>query len=117
MRDIAALRLLFVVYWQQADARKEKAMYAREEQEPAVSALREAYERARKLPRERQEALAKLILREMEGWQWEEPQRTDATLRRALDLAGAWGDIPWESMEQELDRIDQESRPTPPIEL
>lgn len=35
----------------------------------------------------------------------------------ALSLAGAWSDLDWEEMEQALDRIRHESKPTPPIEL
>lgn len=33
----------------------------------------------------------------------------------ALGLAGAWSDLNWEKMEQTLDRIRHESKPTPPI--
>ncbi len=40
----------------------------------------------------------------------------DAT-QKALSLAGAWSDLNWDDMEQELDRIRHESKPTPPIEL
>ena len=36
---------------------------------------------------------------------------TDAALR----AIGAWSDLDWERLEQELDRIRHESRPTPPI--
>ena len=34
----------------------------------------------------------------------------------ALRLAGAWSDLNWEEMEQALDRIRHESKPTPPID-
>jgi len=37
--------------------------------------------------------------------------------QKALSLAGAWSDLDWRDMEQELDRIRHESKPTPPIEL
>ena len=40
----------------------------------------------------------------------------DAT-HKALSLAGAWSDLDWEDMQQELDRIRHQSQPTPPIEL
>ena len=33
----------------------------------------------------------------------------------ALSLAGAWSDLSWEEMEESLDRIRHDSRPTPPI--
>lgn len=36
--------------------------------------------------------------------------------RSALDLLGSWSDIPWDEMEQALDRIRHESEPTPPID-
>jgi hypothetical protein len=39
-----------------------------------------------------------------------------ASIQRALDLAGAWSDLDWDEMEAALDRIRHESRPTPPID-
>ena len=33
----------------------------------------------------------------------------------ALSLAGAWSDLSWEELEESLDRIRHDSRPTPPI--
>lgn len=36
--------------------------------------------------------------------------------RSALDLIGSWSDIPWDEMEEALDRIRHESEPTPPID-
>src|SRR5215813_12301977 len=51
----------------------------------------------------------------------QEPPVDDAELppstRRALELAGAWSDLDWEETEADLERIDRESEPTPPIEL
>ena len=41
---------------------------------------------------------------------------SDASLERALSLAGAWSDLDWNEMARELDRIRHESKPTPPIE-
>jgi len=41
----------------------------------------------------------------------------DARIKRALALAGAWGDVDWEKTVDELDRIRHESKPTPPIDL
>lgn len=38
-------------------------------------------------------------------------------LRAALSVIGAWADLDWEEALAELDRIRQESAPTPPIEL
>ena len=34
---------------------------------------------------------------------------------KALSLAGAWSDLSWEEMEESLDRIRHDSKPTPPI--
>lgn len=41
---------------------------------------------------------------------------SDEKTKKALKLAGAWSDLNWEEMEQELDRIRHESKPTPPID-
>ena len=38
-------------------------------------------------------------------------------VKEALALAGAWKDLPSDRMEEELDRIRHQSKPTPPIEL
>lgn len=35
----------------------------------------------------------------------------------ALQLAGCWGDLPWEAMEQELGQIRHASPPSPPLEV
>jgi hypothetical protein len=40
----------------------------------------------------------------------------DAT-ENALSLAGAWSDLDWDVMQEELDRIRHESPPSPPILL
>jgi hypothetical protein len=37
--------------------------------------------------------------------------------RIALQLAGAWGDLDWQDMEQELERIRHETPPSPPLSL
>ena len=42
---------------------------------------------------------------------------TDAAVKDALALAGAWSDVPWEEIEAGLDRIRHESEPTPPLDL
>ncbi len=42
---------------------------------------------------------------------------SQAGIRRALDLAGAWSDLDWEEMQASLHRIRHESTPTPPIDL
>ena len=38
-------------------------------------------------------------------------------VKEAFALAGAWKDLPSDQMEEELDRIRHQSKPTPPIEL
>jgi hypothetical protein len=51
----------------------------------------------------------------------QQPSIDEASLpestRQALALAGAWSDLDWEETEAELERIDRESKPAPPIEL
>ncbi len=37
-------------------------------------------------------------------------------IQRAQSLAGAWQDLDWEPVLDELDRIRHESRPAPPID-
>jgi hypothetical protein len=37
------------------------------------------------------------------------------TTQGALALAGVWSDLAWDELEQALDRIRHESRPTPPL--
>ncbi len=39
------------------------------------------------------------------------------SIQDALALAGAWKDIPSDDMEERLDRIRHESKPTPPFTL
>ncbi len=39
------------------------------------------------------------------------------SIQDALALAGAWKDIPSDDMEERLDRIRHESKPTPPLTL
>ena len=39
------------------------------------------------------------------------------SIQRALDLAGAWSDLDFDRMLDELDRIRHESQPTPPIDV
>ncbi len=43
--------------------------------------------------------------------------RSEDTLWKALDAIGAWSDIDWDELADELDRIRHESRPTPPIDF
>lgn len=40
---------------------------------------------------------------------------TESTTETALKLAGAWRDLSWEEMEQALDRLRHDSKPTSPI--
>ena len=42
---------------------------------------------------------------------------SDDATQRALKLAGAWSDLDWDDMEQALDHIRHDSKPTPPFEL
>ena len=35
----------------------------------------------------------------------------------ALSLAGAWRDLEWEAVVDDLDRLRHESKPTPPLSL
>ena len=42
---------------------------------------------------------------------------SDAAIQHALDVAGAWSDIDLDEMLDELDRIRQESPPSPPLDL
>ena len=45
-----------------------------------------------------------------------EPAQTDDAIADALSLAGAWSDLDWQEIVEELDRIRHASPPTPPIE-
>src|SRR5437660_467683 len=50
----------------------------------------------------------------------EEAAEADRARRGARDvrhLAGAWKDLDWDEVADELDRIRHESKPTPPIDL
>jgi hypothetical protein len=38
-------------------------------------------------------------------------------IEETLALAGSWSDLDWDEMEQALDRIRHESKPTPPFTL
>ena len=42
---------------------------------------------------------------------------SEDTTKAALRLAGAWSDLDWDEMENALDHIRHDSKPTPPIEL
>jgi len=41
----------------------------------------------------------------------------DEVTKRALAAIGSWSDLDWDEVEQALDRIRHESKPTPPIDL
>ncbi len=43
-------------------------------------------------------------------------EKARTSVKEALALAGAWSDLPSEHMEEELDRIRHETKPTPPID-
>jgi hypothetical protein len=51
-----------------------------------------------------------------EETQAEKAVSKDAT-KSAVELAGAWSDLDWDEMIQELDRIRHQSKPTPPLKL
>ncbi len=42
---------------------------------------------------------------------------TQEAITHALAAIGSWSDLDWDEMEQALDRIRHESRPTPPIDV
>ena len=46
-----------------------------------------------------------------------EAANSEDSAQSALELAGAWRDLEWESMQSELNRIRHESPPSPPISL
>jgi hypothetical protein len=39
------------------------------------------------------------------------------SIAEAIALLGAWGDLDWEEAVKELDRIEQDRIPTPPIDM
>lgn len=43
------------------------------------------------------------------------PEPSD--VHRALSAIGSWSDLDWDDATQELDRIRQASKPTPPFDL
>ena len=42
---------------------------------------------------------------------------TDEDLQASLAAIGAWSDLDWDELADELDRIRRDSKPTPPIDL
>lgn len=44
------------------------------------------------------------------------PAYLPGSVRDALDLAGVWSDLDWDETVEALERIRQESQPTPPID-
>ncbi len=42
---------------------------------------------------------------------------SEEAITHALAAIGSWSDLDWDEMEQALDRIRHESRPTPPIDV
>ncbi len=40
-----------------------------------------------------------------------------AVIQDALNLVGVWGDLDWQELERELDRIRREAPPSPPLAL
>lgn len=85
-----------------------------------IERLQQAFAQAEQLPPDLQEELATQIESLLSAEANEAahtPEHPNTEPHNALDLAGAWSDIPWESMERELDRIRHSNPPTPPIEL
>jgi hypothetical protein len=79
-----------------------------------IERLQRTFEELEQLPREAQEEVAaqiETLLAEMKSTGHPEPHQPGA-----LDRIGAWSDIPWEQMEEDLDTIRHESQPTPPID-
>lgn len=44
-------------------------------------------------------------------------QGSDQTLQDALAVIGAWSDLDWDALADDLDRLRHEQQPTPPIDL
>lgn len=85
-----------------------------------IESLQRAFAHAEHLPTDLQEELAAQIEALISAEMSEAitaPDQLNTAPQSALDLAGAWSDIPWERMEQELDRIRHSNPPTPPFEL
>ncbi len=76
--------------------------------------LHRTIEELERLPPEAQEEAAT----QLEAILQREHQSGDTapTKHSALDLIGAWSDIPWDEMEAELDHIRHETPPTPPLD-
>ena len=85
-----------------------------------IERLQRALAHAEQLPPDLQEEIAaqiEALIPEESSEAIQAPDQPNTVPHSALDLAGAWSDIPWESMEQELDRIRHSNPPTPPVEL
>lgn len=79
-----------------------------------IERLHRTIEELGHLPPEVQEAAAEQLEALISAQRNERHDRAEQ--RSALDLLGAWSDIPWERMDTELDRIRHENEPTPPID-
>ena len=79
-----------------------------------IERLHRIVEELGQLPSEEQEELAAQI--EAQLVERKRERRVQPGKQSALDLIGAWSDLPWEPMEETLDRIRHESQPTPPID-
>lgn len=47
----------------------------------------------------------------------QESVSSESITQDAIHLAGAWSDLDWRNLEQELDRIRHETPPSPPLAL
>lgn len=83
--------------------------------------LRRAIAEIERLPADAQDAIAARILADLADEQADEPRPgSQASIQRALNLAGAWKHIDDEGgpdMLDELDRMRHETKPTPLFEL
>lgn len=78
-----------------------------------IERLQRTFEELEQLPSEAQEEVAAQI--EALIAEKKSAGQSGHGKRSALDLIGAWSDLPWEQMEEALDTIRHESQPTPPI--
>jgi hypothetical protein len=79
-----------------------------------IERLQRTFEELEQLSREAQEEVAaqiEALLAERKSVGQPQPHQP-----RALDRIGAWSDIPWEQIDEDLDTIRHESQPTPPID-
>jgi hypothetical protein len=79
-----------------------------------IERLHRTFEELEQLPAEAQEEVAAQI--EALIAKMTNEGQNGYSKRSALDLIGAWSDLPWEQMVEALDSFRHESQPTPPID-